>query len=222
MAEYLRFSTNVPEEVALRFPEGKQVSSKIEGGADQMMYSLADGRVMYVPLHVADQIRELRIGPGERFNLGKFEVKEGNRRFIRWQLGRVDPDPRWQQPAPSGPNGSGTAASSRAAKPGEEAPAPASANTPAQTNTPTNGIGTAKPPVNGNGHAVHNGIPCWDPKADLRHCYEDAIEVLVAAGDIAAGKGLPVQFTGDDLRQVAATLYIDAGKDRRCPNGGAR
>jgi hypothetical protein len=150
-------------------------------------------------------------------------VKEGNRHFIRWQLARVDPDPRWQQPAPSGPNGSGTAASSQAAKPGEEAPAPASANTPAQTNTPTNGNGTPKAPVHGNGHAVHHGIPYWDPKAELRHCYEDAIEVLVAARDVAAGKGLPVQFTGDDLRQVAATLYIDAGKDRRTPwNGGAR
>ena len=36
-------------------------------------------------------------------------------------------------------------------------------------------------------------------------------------------QGLPVQFTGEDLRQVAATLYIDRGKDRRTPwNGGAR
>lgn len=219
MAEYLRFNTNIPEEVALKYPDGKQVPSKLEKAGDQMMYSLADGRVMYVPLHVADQIRELRIGPGERFNLGKFEVKEGNRRFIRWQLARVDPDPRWQQPAPSGPNGSSTAASSQAAKPGEEAPA--SANTPAQTNTPANGNGTPKAPANGNGHAVHNGIPYWDPKTELLHCYNDAISVLVAVRDNAAKQGLPVQFTGEDLRTVAATLYIDAGKDRRCP-GGAR
>ena len=86
MAEYLRFSTNIAVEVALRFPEGKQVQSKLEGGADQMMYSLADGRVMYVPLHVGERIRELRIGPGERFSLVKAEVKTGNRRGIEWQV----------------------------------------------------------------------------------------------------------------------------------------
>ena len=77
MAEYLRFSTNIPEEVALRFPEGKQVQSKLEGGADQMMYSLVDGRVMYVPLHVGERIRELHIGPGERFSLGQGRSQDG-------------------------------------------------------------------------------------------------------------------------------------------------
>lgn len=101
MSEYVRFSTNIPEEVALRFADGKQVQSRIEGGADQMMYSLAGERVMYVPLHVAEKIRELHIGPGERFTVCKAEVKNGNRRGIEWQVSRVDPDPRRQEPGKS-------------------------------------------------------------------------------------------------------------------------
>ncbi len=62
-----------------------------------MMYSLADGHVMYVPLHIGERIRELRIGPGERFSLVKAEVKTGNRRGIEWQVARVDPPPAPQR-----------------------------------------------------------------------------------------------------------------------------
>ena len=68
-----------------------------------------------------------------------------------------------------------------------------------------------------------NGIPYWDPKTEWLHCADDAIDALVTARDHAASKGLPVQFTGEDLRMVATTIYIDRGKDRRCPpNGGLR
>ncbi len=65
--------------------------------------------------------------------------------------------------------------------------------------------------------AVVNGPSSMDPKTELSRCYSDAIEVLVTARDQAVKVGLPVQFTGEDLRQVAAVLYIDAGKNRRCP-----
>jgi hypothetical protein len=218
MAEYLRFSTNVAVEVALRFPEGKQVQSKLEGGADQMMYSLADGRVMYVPLHVGERIRELHIGPGERFSLIKAEVKTGNRRGIEWKVTRVDPLPEPPQPAaPAAP---------KAAKPAGAAAqptTPAQTGVPAQSTASDNGERKTQINGNGNGHATLNGIPYWDPKTELMHCYDDAIGVLVTVRDTAAKQGLPVQFTGEDLRQVAATLYIDRGKDRRTPwNGGAR
>jgi hypothetical protein len=68
-----------------------------------------------------------------------------------------------------------------------------------------------------NGHAAVNGIPYLDPKTEWLRCADDAIAALVMVREHATAKGLPVQFTGEDLRQVAATLYIDAGKTRRCP-----
>lgn len=216
----LRFTTNIPEEVALRFPDGKQVPSRIEGAPDQMMYSLVGDRVMYVPLRVAERIRELQIQPGQRFEVCKAELKNGNRRGIEWQVKRVDPDLRCQdatgKPLPARPE---PAAPPHANGNGAAAPVRNTGSDPGNgqsTTKPANGNGTV------NGHATHNGIPYWDARTELLRCYDEAIAVLVTARDHAASQGLPVQFTGEDLRQVAATLYIDAGKDRRCPNGGLR
>lgn len=58
MAEILRFETNVPVEVALRFSDGKHVEGRY---GDQVMYSLADERIIYVPPIVERKIQELQI-----------------------------------------------------------------------------------------------------------------------------------------------------------------
>jgi hypothetical protein len=202
MAEYLRFSTNIPEEVALRFPEGKQVQSKIEGGADQMMYSLADGRVMYVPLHVGERIRELHIGQGERFSLVKAEVKNGNRKGIEWQVKRVDPAP---QPA--------TPTAPQATKPEGTAAQPV---TPAgvQSQPNTNGNGAA-PPVNGNGTAKANAAA--PIKASFAAAAEEfmvtAIEAARKAEEYAASHSCSIRFTSEDIQGLASTLFIQAARE---------
>lgn len=217
----LRFQTNVPVEVALAYSDGKEVEGQY---GPQYMFSLAAApngeKTMYVPPIVASRIAELRIGKGELFAICKAELKNGNRRGIEWQVKRVDPDPRCQDgadnplparpepPVPPSAKVNGTAAPVRntGADPGNGQ----------STTKPGNGNGTV------NGHAAVNGIPYWDPKTEWLRCAEDAIDALVTVRNHAAAKGLPVQFTGEDLRQVAATLYIDRGKDRRCPNGGLR
>ena len=217
----LRFQTNVPVEVALAYSDGKEVEGNY---GPQVMFSLATApngeQTMYVPPIVANRIAELHIGKGELFEVCKAELKNGNRRGMEWQVKRVDSNPRWQEPAPANP------------RPEPLAPSPAKVNgaaAPVQGpgSDPGNGQSTTKPANGngngtGNGHAAVNGIPYWDPKTEWLRCADDAIDALVTARDHAASKGLPVQFTGEDLRQVAATLYIDRGKDRRCPNGGLR
>jgi hypothetical protein len=203
MAEYLRFSTNVPEEVALRFPEGKQVQSKIEGGADQMMYSLADGRVMYVPLYVGERIRELQIGPNQRFSLVKAEVKRGNRRGFEWQVKRVDP-PAEPPAAPTAP---------QAAKPVGAAAQPVTpAGVQSQPNTNINGTA---PPVNGNGTTRANAaVPL---KATFATAAEEfmitAIEAARRAEEYAAGHNCSVRFTSEDIQGLASTLFIQAARE---------
>jgi len=204
MAEYLRFSTNIPEEVALRFPEGRQVQSKLEGGTDQVMYSLVDGRVMYVPLHVGERIRELHIGPGERFSLVKAEVKTGNRRGIEWQVNRVDPAPEAPAPQPAAPT------APKAAKPEGAAAQPV---TPAgvQSQPNTNGNG----PVNGNGTAKANAAA--PIKASFAAAAEEfmvtAIEAARKAEEYAASHSCSIRFTSEDIQGLASTLFIQAARE---------
>ena len=93
----LRFQTNIPVEVALRRGTAKQVEGLY---GPQVMYRLMDDRVMYVPLIVAERVRELDIGYGEPFEICKAEVRNGNRRWIEWRVSRLEQP---QQPA-SSPN----------------------------------------------------------------------------------------------------------------------
>lgn len=69
------------------------------------MYTLADERVMYVPPTVRSKLVELGIQPGEPFRICKAERKEGNRRFIEWQVNK-DADyndrPPWEAPPVNG------------------------------------------------------------------------------------------------------------------------
>ena len=71
-------------------------------------------------------------------------------------------------------------------------------------------------------NAKPNVVAIRDPKSEWLRCAEEAIDVLVEVREKAAAKELPVQFTGEDLRQVAATLYIGRGQDRRYSMGGVR
>jgi hypothetical protein len=84
----LRFEMNVPMEVALQSAEGVAIEGRY---GTRMMFSLADGHVMYVPLIVATKIKAEGILPGERFDLCKAAVKTGKKRSVEWLLERIDP-----------------------------------------------------------------------------------------------------------------------------------
>jgi len=85
MREKIAFQTNVPVTVALAYADGMQVEGRF---GDQIMYTLADDRVMYFPPVVRTKLVELGIQPREPFTICKAERKEGNRRFIEWQVGK--------------------------------------------------------------------------------------------------------------------------------------
>ena len=61
MNEIVKFPINTPVEVTLQCEVGKHVDGRY---GDQVMYSLVDGAVMYVPLYVEQRFRELAIGAG--------------------------------------------------------------------------------------------------------------------------------------------------------------
>ena len=83
MRERIAFQTNAPVTVALAYADGLPVEGRF---GDQIMYTLADERVMYVPPVVRGKLVELGIQPREPFTICKAERKEGNRRFIEWQV----------------------------------------------------------------------------------------------------------------------------------------
>ncbi|MGA3241514.1 MAG: hypothetical protein ABSG03_35075 [Bryobacteraceae bacterium] len=72
MSDKVQFQTNIPVEVALKYGDGKEVNGQY---GDQVLYTLTDGRVMYVPPIVKRRIEELGIGRGELFILTKAEKK---------------------------------------------------------------------------------------------------------------------------------------------------
>jgi hypothetical protein len=81
MSEKIQFQTNIPVEVALKYADGKDVTGDY---GDQVLYSLTDGRVMYVPPIVKKQIQDLDIAKGELFTITKAEEKSGTRRTVKW------------------------------------------------------------------------------------------------------------------------------------------
>jgi hypothetical protein len=84
MSEKVQFQTNIPVEVALKYNDGKEVTGQY---GDQVLYTLTDGRVMYVPPIVRKKIDEAGIGRGELFRITKAERKSGTRRTIEWVIG---------------------------------------------------------------------------------------------------------------------------------------
>src|SRR5260370_18434288 len=102
MSEKVQFQTNVPIDVALKYNDGKEVTGQY---GDQVLYTLTDRRVIYVPPIVKKKIDELGIGRGELFTITKSEKKNGTR-TIEWVVatdGRTDRYPRTPAHQPTGP-----------------------------------------------------------------------------------------------------------------------
>jgi len=81
MKERVVFEANVPVTATLAYADGLKVQGRF---GDQVMYSLTDGRVMYVPPVVRDKLVELGIRQNEPFAICRAECRDGNRRFADW------------------------------------------------------------------------------------------------------------------------------------------
>jgi len=88
--EVVRFETNIYQNVALKFATGLPAPAKKEGYTDQVSFTLVDGRIMYLAPFVAQLIADAGFGPGEYFKLGKFEVREGQKKVVRWKVEPIE------------------------------------------------------------------------------------------------------------------------------------
>src|ERR1039457_5842293 len=90
MKEVVKFQINTPVEVTLQMEAGERVQGRY---GEQVMYSLLDNRVMYVPPYVEQRLRELAIGAGATLLLCKQQVREGKRNRAGGSVKRAPPQP---------------------------------------------------------------------------------------------------------------------------------
>lgn len=194
MKERVVFEANVPVTATLAYPDGLKVQGRF---GDQVMYSLTDGRVMYVPPVVRDKLVELGIRQNEPFAICRAERREGNRRFVDWV---VQPD--------------GSAAQAQSAT--------AHGDTPGSPMNRDNGA-HVRGNGNGNGNGKGHGKPASTPtksgtaETALRAALTTSIDAALAAEQYASAHGLSIRFGSEDLRAMALSLFIQHARD-----GGVR
>lgn len=199
MAETLYIELGEPEELQLKFPNGLEVDGRY--GPQKMFTVLRNGeeRRIYLPLATGELIDEFRLGPGERFQLEKRVKKDGRKKGIEWVVTRVDPPQ--QLPTP------------REREVRSRAPIAAAAlevSVP-EVNNQQNGSNASHANANiladflVNQTTIITGILCA------------SVDSLRNAERYAASKGFKLEFNEEDVRTLAATLYITAAK-----NGGAQ
>ena len=178
------FEANVPVTATLAYADGLKVQGRF---GDQVMYSLTDGRVMYVPPFVRDKLVEVGIRQNEPFVICRAERREGNRRFVDWVVQ---------------PNGSAVPSQSAAG----DGDAPGS---------PVNSDTVLHVKSNGNGNGKPTSAPASSGAAEtaLRAALTASIDAALAAEQYASAHGLSVRFGSEDLRAMALSLFIQHARD---------
>jgi hypothetical protein len=194
MKETVVFQTNVPVTAALAYADGINVEGRY---GDQVMYSLTDERIMYVPPIVRDKLIELGIGQNQPFSICKAERREGSRRFIEWAVRRIEAEQRCVAEPVNGGNHASAAASGTAS-------CAAAAG---------GGNSTANP----NGRAVSAPNRSNSAQATLRAALTASIDAAIVAERYASEHGLSIRFGSEDLRAMALSLFIQHARD-----GGVR
>jgi hypothetical protein len=76
-----------PEPIALKFTEGKPVNSNFNG--PQVMFTLTDGRKWFTEPYVQQKITDMRLAPGEVFEVAKQQTQRGNQRITTIEITAV-------------------------------------------------------------------------------------------------------------------------------------
>jgi len=190
----LRFNTNAPVEVALRYDDGKRVEGRY---GEQVLYALEGDRVMYVPTVVAKQIHELGIRAREIFEICKAELREENKRWIEWRVRRIE-EPR--QPASLG-NVPVAAAAAQSDAPNHRNGSTHQTQRPLDLQASPDG--TLLPvPVTGAGISA------------MELAMSGAAEIAQRVESRARMRNYALQFNSEDIRAIGLTMFIQAMRER--------
>jgi hypothetical protein len=187
--EVLKLQTNVPVQVAFKYPTGKPCDGL---SGPQKMFTLIDGRILFLSVPAAERIEQqlgaLGVGIGD-VDICKAEVRNGNRKGIEYQVKRVNP------PAPQDNGANGV-------KP-PAPPTPVSQPAP-RSDGQSNGNATNGHAANGNGAKSKLGTVLCEV---IDACHQGRQH----AKDI--GYEMPV-FNGDEIVRMVNTVMIQNGGSR--------
>jgi len=191
----LRFNTNAPVEVSLRWDDGKRVEGRY---GEQILYTLEGDQVMYVPPVVAQKIRDLGIRARETFEICKAEFREENKRWIEWRVRRLE-QPR--HPVSLG-NGSEAAACELNGQAQHDRNGSTHQNQ-RPLDLKASSDGTLLPvPVTGAGITA------------MELAMSGAAEVAQRVESRARIRNYSLQFTSEDIRAIGLTMFIQAMRER--------
>ena len=192
----LRFEANTPVQVALKFDGGRDVEGRY---GPQVLYTLADGRLMYLEPKAARRIDELKITAGEPFSICKREVKNGQRSGIQWEVKRMEPVPKPGGPklvSPGGVYAPPQCSNGQEAKPGLFFEAEPLTDCDAATTLETQ---------------LRASIPGL---AKLEYALKTAIAAAAGAEQFGSQIGYAVHFAPDDIRAIAIGALMNGSQDR--------
>ena len=199
-----RFEMNVPTPISLMSPQGTRIEGRY---GDQVMFTLADGRVMYVPPTVAAKIEAEGIGAGEPFELCKARIRVGRRQMIEWHLKKGVSEPEQAVPPSDPPAARETQLESDLRRSIQLVSArKENGSTPPHV-PPPNGEGGKAAAVNGNGQAA--------PITKLEHALKTAISAAYNAERYGAELGYVVRFDADAIKSMAITVLINMSEGGR-------
>ncbi|MFN0167208.1 MAG: hypothetical protein ACKV22_12335 [Bryobacteraceae bacterium] len=206
--EKVEFPPNVPVEVALAYPTGKLISGKF---GDSVMFSLADGRVMFLDPPLAERIATAGIQAHQPFTITRTERKAGNRRLIAWEMRRVNEGTALTVkegiiPEPESAIEAQLRASLRV-QGIEPEQALRESRAPARPDTPTTAEAVA--PQSSTLDQPPGSTPA-DPRQIL--AFHAAIDLVLDVEAYAKQRGCAVRFSSEDVRCIANTLYINRAK----------
>lgn len=196
--ETIRFEANVPQQICLKFTKGLEVEGNY---GPQVMFTLADGRRMYLTPEAAKRLEG--VTPGVPFMM----CKKLNGKAVRWIVGNDTPIPT-------------SAPMERLAKSASTMTHPASA---AEEWVFDEHVGqmvrmSSAPPVAALKHAgpvvdALGAAPDRSPAAaGMMAVLHAAITAAVNAEEYAERIGRPLSFTTEDIRSMAISMYIQKSK----------
>jgi hypothetical protein len=204
-----QLAINVPFRAKLKFREGllcSAANSRFPEAGDQIMFTLADERKLYVPVHVSEKMTQLG---GQDFIITKKQALAS--RKVTWVVNRADHFD------------TSVHAAVDAVSPAHPAPPPAppvdSAVPPAWDDGDYTSWGEPPPEDVAPAPPVAPVAPPppapRQPVSRMGAALIAAIDATIEATDYARTRGITLKFSEEDYRAIAATLFIQQQKEGR-------
>lgn len=183
----IKLDTNVPQVLALAFADGKRFVSKIPGAPDQVLFSFTNGARAFWPIALAEQIKLAGIGANVPFQVIKLSGRD------RYDIKPVEVAAKAERETEQS---------------WQNVPSHPATQTPIKTPTPTQDT----PP---RAHPPDAPVPPNGMAERYMACFAIAVDVALATENYAERKGMDVRATFEDVRAMAATVFINEYGGRR-------